>query len=173
MLREVWRSDADFVGNWHKATAHLDVGTAKSRARWIISLNRCAFTWHSKLLASITLSTTESEYYALTQALKEAIPIMNLLQELRDQEISTDFIPPKVLCKAFKDNSGALELARAPQMRPHTKHINQLYHHFQEAVREKLVSIHPINTTEQRADLFTKPLNAQIFEYLRKQIIGW
>ena len=24
--------DADFVGNWHKATAHLDVGTAKSRA---------------------------------------------------------------------------------------------------------------------------------------------
>ena len=58
-------------------------------------------------------------------------------------------------------------------MRPRTKHINQVYHHFQEAVREKLVSIHPIDTTEQRADLFTKPLNAQMFEYLRKQIIGW
>ena len=58
-------------------------------------------------------------------------------------------------------------------MQPRTKHINYFYHHFWEAIRDKLVSIDPIDTTEQRADLFTKPLNAQMFEYLRKQIIGW
>ena len=136
-------------------------------------MNGCALTWHSKLLASITMSMMESEYYALSQALRETSPIINLLQELRDGEISTDFIPPKVLCKAFKDNYGVLELAQAPRMQPCTKNINQVYHHFWEAICEKLVSIHPIDTTEQHTDLFTKLLNAPMFEYLRKQIIGW
>ena len=34
----------------------------------------------------------------------------------------------KVYCRAFKDNSGALELAHTPKMQPRTKHINQVYH---------------------------------------------
>jgi hypothetical protein len=46
---------------------------------------------------------------------------------------------PRVFCKAFKDNSGALELAHLPKMRPQTKHINIKYHHFREHVRLGLI----------------------------------
>jgi hypothetical protein len=74
---------------------------------------------------------------------------MNLLSELHEKGFSSkEDIPPKVHCKAFEDNSGALELARAPKMRPRTKHINIIYHYFRQHVRDKLISIHPIKTTE-------------------------
>jgi hypothetical protein len=166
-------ADADFVGNWHKETAHLDIGTAKSRSGYIIQLFSCPLIWHSKLQTQIALSTCEAEYYSLSQSLREAIPIMNLLSELHEKGFSEDHIPPKVHCKAFEDNSGALELARAPKMRPRTKHINIIYHHFRQHVRDKLISIHPIKTKEQRADIFTKPVDKETFKYLRKQIMNW
>jgi hypothetical protein len=60
---------------------------------------------------------------------------------------------PKVYCKAFKDNSGALELARLPKIRPWTKHINIKYHHFREYVHLGLIEMLPISTTEQVADI--------------------
>ena len=41
---------------------------------------------------------------------------------------------PSVHCKVFEDNSGALEFARLPKIRPRTKHINQSYHFFHEAL---------------------------------------
>jgi len=44
-------ADADFVGNhWHKETAHLDIGTVKSRSSFIIQLfSCCPLVWHSNL----------------------------------------------------------------------------------------------------------------------------
>ena len=76
-------------------------------------------------------------------------------------------------CKAFEDNSGALELARAPKMRPRTKHINLVYHHFREYVHRKEIIIHPIRTDDQLADIFTKPLGQNIFTKHRYSILQW
>ncbi len=59
---------------------------------------------------------------------------------------------PHVYYKVFEDNSGALELARLPKLRPRTKHINVCYHHFHKHVREGLIKIFPIDTKDQIAD---------------------
>ena len=40
--------------------------------------------------------------------------------------------------------SGALDLVNTKKMRPGTKHINNLYHHFRKAVRNNIVKIHAI-----------------------------
>ena len=69
-------------------------------------------------------------------------------------------------CQAFEDNSGALEMARSPKMRPRTKHLKIKYHHFREAVEAGDVSIHPVSTEDQLADIFTKPL--AINNFIRK-----
>ena len=42
----------------------------------------CPITWQSKLQTEIALSTTESEYIALSTAMREVIPFLNLLKEV-------------------------------------------------------------------------------------------
>ena len=76
-------------------------------------------------------------------------------------------------CKAFEDNAGAIELAKAPKLRPRTKHINIKYHHFREHVERGEITIEKIDTSEQLADLGTKPLTRKPFEKLRKKLQGW
>ena len=58
-------------------------------------------------------------------------------------------------------------------MRPRTKHLNLVYHHFREHVRMRIIQLFPISTNFQLADIFTKPLPQKLFENFRKSIMGW
>ena len=80
--------------------------------------------WVSKLQTKVALSSTEAEYIALSQSLRDMIPVMELLKELKKKGFSIYSACPTVYCKAFEDNSGAMELTRIPKMCPRTKHIN-------------------------------------------------
>ena len=42
--------------------------------------------WGSKLQTQILLSTTEAEYIALSTAVGDVIPIINIIQELRERK---------------------------------------------------------------------------------------
>ena len=126
---EVW-ADADFSGNWLKEEAEFDSNTARSRSGFIVSYLGCPIMWKSQLQTQIALSSCEAEYISLSQALRKAIPLMELVQEMKERGINVGNTKPVVKCKAFEDNSGALTLAKAPAMRPRTKHINIKYHHF-------------------------------------------
>ena len=75
--------------------------------------------------------------------------------------------------KAFEDNSRALELAKTPRLRPRTKHINIVYNHFRDHVRKRVIQLFPISTTDQLADIFTKPLSSFLFIKFRKNIMDW
>jgi hypothetical protein len=129
--------DADFASNWNRSNAAYDPSTAKSRSGWIIFYAGCPIIWASKLQSHVALSTTEAEYISLSMSLREVLPIMFLLDEMRNKGLQVICTAPHVYCKVFKDKSGALELARLPKLRPRTKHINVCYHHFQEHVRSR------------------------------------
>jgi hypothetical protein len=90
--------------------------------------------WSSKMQTEIALSTTEAEYIALSQAMRLVLPIIWLIEEARRQEIPVLNATPKIHCKVFEDNAGAIEIANIPKMRPRTKHLNIKYHHFREEV---------------------------------------
>lgn len=79
----------------------------------------------------------------------------------------------EVHCKVFEDNSGAVEIARFHKFRPRTKHLNNRLFHFRGYVDKGWISIHPIKTTEQSADMLTKALNENDFKKHRKRINGW
>ena len=166
-------ADADFCGNWYRPTAAQDPSTAKSRTGYAIMYAGCPIIWASKLQTQVALSTTEAEYLALSQALRDVIPVMHLIKELAQQDFKTLSTKPRVYCKAFEDNSGALELARTPKLRPRTKHINIVYHHFRSYVREGSIQLHSISTRDQIGDIFTKPLSKDIFTRHRKKLLGW
>jgi hypothetical protein len=166
-------SDADFSGNWDHATAEGDPMTAKSRSGCVVFNAGCPIVFFSKLQTEIALSSTESEYVALSQSLREVLPLMELVTELKTAGFDVPGANPQVHCTAFEDNNGALEMAQTPKMRPRTKHLNIKYHHFREAVRMGKVSIRSVKTLDQIADIFTKPLGFDLFVKFRKLIMGW
>ena len=164
-------ADADFVGNWHKMTAAHDSSTAKSRTGYVITYAGCPIAWASKLQTVIALSSCEAEYISLSDSLRDTIPLMDLINEFKQHGFQVISSQPRVRCRAYEDNSGALELARLPKLRPRTKHINIKYHHFREHVRNGLIQIYPITTRDQIADIFTKPLSQNQFLKLRKVLL--
>lgn len=166
-------ADADYCGLWNKDTAEHDQSTAKSRTGYLIRLAGCPLLWGSKLQTELALSSTEAEYIALSTALRNVIPLMEMLKEMRQHGILEETFVPQVYCKAFEDNSGALELARTPKMRPRTKHINVKYHHFRSYVDSKQIQIHQVRTEEQLADLWTKPLSETLFTKFTKAVFGF
>ena len=119
------------------------------------------------------MSSSESEYTGLSYALREAIPIMQLLNEMSAQGIKINHATPKIKCKVFEDNSGALEMTKTHKYMPRTKHLNVRLHHFRDYVTRQEITIHPIGTLDQSADYLTKPLNQTDLERHRKKIMGW
>ena len=94
------------------------------------------------------------------------------MDKLKDHGYELISIKPMVYCKAFEDNSSAREIARLPNMRPHTKSINIIYHHFREYVRLDTINIYTISTHDKVADMFTKPLTQNTFAKQRVQVCG-
>ncbi len=164
--------DADFCGNWDPKET-WDVDTARSRHGYIISYAGCPVMWKSQLQTEIALSSTESEYCGLSYALRDAIPIMELLKEMKRFKFPIKTAKAKVHCKVFEDNSGALEIATVHKFRPRTKHINVKYHFFRDYINRKEIIVCPIDTTMQRADYLTKPVSYDILARLRPMVMGW
>ncbi len=165
-------ADADFAGAFSKEHSDEDPVVAKSRSGWYIFYAGCPIAWASKLQTMVALSTTEAEYIALSNALRDVIPIMELVREMKSRKFDVISILPYVYCKAFEDNSGALELARLPKMRSRTKHIAVCYHHFREHVRAGKIKVYPIDTKDPPADVATKALAQDLCVRHRRQICG-
>jgi hypothetical protein len=165
--------DASFCGDWDPKEAAIDRDTARSRHGYIISYASCPLLWKSQLQTEIALSTTESEYTGLSYALRDAIPIMELLKEMKMHGYPITTAQAKVHCQVFEDNSGALEMARTHKYRPRTKHLNIKLHHFRDYVERKEISIHAIPTADQPAGFLTKALNQELLLKHRRDVMGW
>ncbi len=164
--------NADFSGNWNKHLAPFDPSTAKSRSGWIVFYAGCPVIWASKLQTQVALSTTEAEYIAMSQSLRDVLPVMFLVQEICEKGFQVICTKPYIYCKVFQDNSGALELPRLPKLCPRTKHINVCYHPFPEHVRNRLIKIFPVGTKNQIANALTKALSQNVFQQHRHYMCG-
>ncbi|GJT44281.1 retrotransposon protein, putative, ty1-copia subclass [Tanacetum coccineum] len=89
----------------------------------------------------------EAEYMALTEAVKEAIWLRGLLEEL-DVELNTVAVNG--------DNQGAIHLSRNHVFHERTKHINVRYHFIREVLEAKTVKILKVGTEYNAADALTK-----------------
>ena len=137
--------------------------SAKSRSGWIVYYANCSVSWASKLQTQVALSTTEADYIAMSFSLRDVIPIMDLVAEVKNHNFQAIGNVPHVFCKVLKDNADALEPEQLPKLHPCTKHINVCYHQCCEHVYHGKIKISPISTSDQIADSFTKALNQNIF----------
>ena len=102
-------------------------------------------------------------------AMREVLPFLNLMGEIKQ------FLPvadkdPNLFCTVWEDNRSTIKVAERPKFTLCTKHIALKYHHFRQIFSNGTLKINPIDTLEQTADLFTKPLDQTKFEYLRKKL---
>jgi len=156
--------DANFSDNcWNKELAAYNPSTAKPWSVWVIFYTGCPIVWASKLQLQVALSTTESKYIAPSMSLRDVLPIMFLLDKMREINLQVICTALHFYCKVFEYNSGSLDVARLPKLKPCTKHINVCNCHFRDHVRSRKVKIFPIGTKEQIADTLTKALPQNSF----------
>ena len=108
----------------------------------------------------------------MSRALQDTLPVLWLLEEMKEFGHKVHTTKANVHCRVFQDNSGALEIANNPKYRPRTKHINNRWHFFRSYIGTYL-SVLAVDTLNQVADIYTKPLPEALFCKHRLSIQGW
>jgi hypothetical protein len=88
------------------------------------------------------------------------------LDEANPQGLWLKLTKVPLLC----DNESAIRMADNPVEHSHTKHIAIQYHFLRDHQQKGDIEIAYVNTKEQLADIFTKPLDEQTFTKLRHEL---
>ena len=70
----------------------------------------------------------------------------------------------------YCDNTNAFNISKNPIQHSQTKHIEIQQHFIWELVEDGTLILEFIHTDDQKADLFTKPLDSKWFEFLCQNI---
>jgi hypothetical protein len=132
----------------------------------------CPILWVSCLQTEIALSTAKAEYIALSQIHRDIIPLITLLQKI-NIVFPVHVKTPTFVCKVHKDNQLCITMATSQKFTPRTKHIALKYHHFCSHIKQGAIQVSYCCTSEQKADLLTKPLADALFFKLQYMLCGW
>ncbi|KAL0844254.1 hypothetical protein Bca101_017500 [Brassica carinata] len=146
-------TDSDFAG---------DSDSRKSTSGYVFLMDGSAVAWLSKKPPIVTLSTTEAEYVAASVCACQAVWFKRILEELgHDARGST-----VIQC----DNTSTIKLSKNPVFHGRCKHIGVRFHFLRDLVNEGIIRLEHCGTTDQVADIFTKPLKRETFESLRRRL---
>jgi hypothetical protein len=145
----------------------------KSRLGIIISLGGVPLVWRSQLQSEISLSTLESEYSSLSEAMRTLLPIRSLLMEVAPAIGLQKALVATIHARIFEGNNGAYLLAMNQRITCRTKYYLVKWHFFWNAVCNGEVTILKVDTLRQGADYLTKGLAREAFERIRKINQGW
>ena len=110
---------------------------------------------------------------ALPTSGRALIPLKILIKELiHNLRIGSENLKFVLISTFYGGNNGAMVVAKIPTMNPTSKHISVKYHWFRQHVGKEFV-IRKIESENQKADIFTKGLQGQIFVRIRKLLCGW
>ena len=166
--------DADFAGGWGFEDS-LDPACVRSRTGYIIEVMGCPIAWKSKLQTDIATSTMESEYSALSMALRAAIPLLEVIRYVVHGFAATNQVVTRFMTTVHEDNMGALRLAQLEPGRntPRSKFYAIKFHWFRSWLKPKSIELEYIESKNQKADILTKSLGTVAFEENRFLSCGW
>ena len=148
-------ADADFAADYAR----------RSMQGVVITLNGGPISWTSTLGKTTVLSTCEAEIAAAVTACKDAIHLKRIMIDL-------GLMAEDATIVIAEDNSAAISQAEAG-----IRHIRKAKHYelklrwLQELVLSKEVCFRYTPTTQQLADLFTKPLELDSFVRFRDMLM--
>ena len=144
--------DADFAG---------DRVERKSTSGSCQFLGENLISWSSKRQSTIALSTAEAEYIAAAGC---STQMLWMKSQLEDFQIFESNIP--ILC----DNTSAICLSKNPILHSRAKHIEIKHHFIRDYIQKGILNLKFIDTDHQWADIFTKPLSEDRFNFILKHL---
>ena len=154
----IWKlevlSDSDFAN---------DKDTRYSVYGYIIYFCGVPVVWKSKSMKSVVLSTTEAEYVAASEVVKE---IKFLYQMLRSMEIK---VPLSI--KVQVDNVGAIWLANNSSVSERTKHVDLRAHFVRDMIMDQVIEINLVKSAENDSDIMTKNEQGQHYMYAKSKLL--
>jgi hypothetical protein len=136
-----------------------DSATKRSTGAYVFTLNGGPISWASRRQPTVALSTTEAEYMAMCQAIREASWLRQLLIELGVCQKNEPI-------EVHADNKSAIALGKNPEFHKRSKHIDVQYHYVREQVQNGQVVTPYLSTAHMVADGLTKALSPELHQRL-------
>ena len=117
----------------------------------------------------------EAEYTALSMALRQAIPFMEVCKYVVKRFCDDERRVVTFKTTVHEDNQGAKTLGNLEPGRqtPRSKFYAVKWHWFRSWLKPRRIVLQYIDTKEQKADIFTKSLGVAEFVRARKLTCGW
>jgi hypothetical protein len=149
-------SDSDYAGN---------PDTRRSVSGHVIFLNGIPISFSSKAQRSVTLSSSEAEWIALSEAVKEIVFIVNLLKDL-NINVATPII-------VNVDNQGAIFMAYNANTSARTRHVDIRTKYVREycSGENPLIKIVFCISENNVSDICTKNLQGELYSKHSKQLV--
>ncbi|CAL2227982.1 unnamed protein product [Prunus armeniaca] len=153
----------------------LDYGIAYEKGKEAMLLGYCDSDWsgceddmrmfslgHQSSKECVALSTVEAEYISVVEATAEVVWLRFVLFDFGEEQVEATQI--------FYDNTSAIAITKNPVHHHKTRHINRRFHYIRYALQNGEIDLLYCRTGEQNADIFTKALARDRFEYLRSKL---
>merc|ERR1712139_32645 len=155
----IWRivvfSDSDYA---------TDPETRISVSGFVLYVCGVPVSWASRGQKSVTLSSTEAEYVALSEAAKEVKFVYQLMTEIG--------IEVKLPITIRVDNVGAIFMAENNAISNRTKHVDTRLKFVNQFVEDKFVEVIFVKTDQNDADMYTKNLGGALHKKHSNKMIG-
>lgn len=139
-------SDADFASNRDDRT---------SMGGQLVLLGKAPIMWRTSKQKSVCLSTMESEFVSMTDAVKELLWFDRILEECIKRKVLSN---QKVQSCLFVDNLATIDFVKSPIENHRTKHIDVKLFFIRDLYSKDTFSLKYVKSKNNLADAFTKPL---------------
>lgn len=133
-------SDSDFAG---------EKTTRKSTTGYVVYYCDGPVSWCSRKQPVVALSSTEAEFIAAADCVKELLYLKVMIEHLTNTKMTVTL---------NIDNQSAIAIIKNGQFNKRSKHIDVRYHFIHEKIRENLIQVGYLCSEKMIADIFTKPL---------------
>ena len=147
-------SDSDWAG---------DKDSRKSVSGYMVFLNGALVCWRSKSQHCISLSSSEAEMYALTEAVKEIPFLVQVLLFIG--------VKIKLPVQVKVDNMGAIYMSENSAPSARTRHAD-IRQKFTADLQDKgLIKIDFVRSEDNTSDILTKNVTVELFERHTKHLV--
>lgn len=147
-------SDSDYAG---------DPDTRRSVSGYILYLKGVPICWSSRAQRSITLSSSEAEWIALSEATKEIMFVLQLIKSMG--------IKVKLPIIVRVDNVGAIFMSKNITTSNRTKHVDIRTKYVNEYVEDGILKIIFVKSEDNDSDIMTKNLGGDLYSKHSKKLI--
>ena len=132
---------------------------SRSTSGYAFSFGGGVFSWASVKQSTVALSTVEAKYVSASEATAQAIWLRFVLEDFGEMQAEATPL--------YCDNTSTISMAKNLVFHQKTRHINRRYHFIRESLKEGLIDVKFCRGEVQLADIFTKALPKDRFNYLR------